>query len=126
MDAIFTDRAPAPGGFYSQAVRAGQFLFISGQLPITSAGKLVTGTAAEQTKQTMDNVTAILEAAGGSIRDLVQVTVYITSIDYWPEVNQTYQAYLGDTSVPPARAVVPVKELHYGALVEIQAVAHLT
>ena len=125
MKAIHTDLAPAPGGHYSQAVRAGQFLFISGQLPMTNTGKLVSGPAAEQTRQTLDNVKAILEAAGGNITDLVQVTVYITSIEYWPEVNAAYQAYLGDSQIPPARAVVPVKELHYGALVEIQAVSHL-
>lgn len=126
MQAIHTDKAPSPGGHYSQAVRAGQFLFVSGQLPIDASGALVTGSPGDQTRQTLSNVKAIIEAAGGELGNLVQVTVYITSIEHWPEVNAAYQAFLGEGQVPPARAVVPVKELHYGSLVEIQAVAYLT
>lgn len=125
MHAVFTDRAAAPGGYYSQAVRAGQFLFISGQLPITAKGELVNGSPAEQTEQTLSNIKAIVEAAGGNLGNLAQVTVYVTSVEHWPEVNAAYQAFLGALPTPPARAVVPVKELHYGALVEIQAVAYL-
>ncbi len=121
--AIVTGAAPSPRGFYSQAVQAGPFLFISGQLPIDNAGKLVGTTPAEQTRQAMSNVRAILSAAGAAFADLVQVTVYVSDIAHWPEVNDAYQQCLGDVPVPPARAVVPVKELHYGALVEIQAIA---
>lgn len=125
MHSVSTNKAPAPGGHYSQAVRAGQFLFISGQLPITVDGTLLKGSAAEQTTQTMKNIEAIVREAGGSLENLAQVTVYITSVDYWPEVNSAYKECLGETQVPPARAVVPVKELHYGALIEIQATAYL-
>lgn len=125
MQAVHTGNAPAPAGHYSQAVRAGQFLFVSGQLPIRSCGAHVTRSPSEQTTQALENVKAIVEAAGGSMCDLVQANVYVTSVDYWPEVNSAYLAFLRDCPIPPARAVVPVKELHYGFLVEIQAVAYL-
>lgn len=125
MQPVRTDKAPAPGGHYSQAVRAGQFLFISGQLPIMANGTLLKGSPAEQTTQTMKNIEAIVQEAGGGLDNLAQVTVYVTSVEHWPEVNSAYKEYLGDTQIPPARAVVPVKELHYGALVEIQATAYL-
>ncbi len=123
--ALRTDAAPTPAGFYSQAVRAGEMLFISGQLPFDAEGKLVEGDARQQTAATLENIQHILQAAGADLDNLVQVTVYVSDIEFWPEVNATYEEFLRDVPIPPARAVVPVKELHYGASVEIQAVAYL-
>ena len=120
---ISTDAAPAPRGFYSKAVQNGNLVFISGQLPLDPSGNLVSGSIAEHARQTLANVRAILEAAGGSIDDLAQVTVYITDLTHWPEFNAVYEKFLSDVTVPPARAVVPVSALNKGALVEIQAIA---
>jgi len=120
---ISTPSAPTPRGFYSQGVRNGNLLFISGQLPLDVGGDVVSGDIAAHAEQTLKNVRAILEAAGGTIDDLAQVTVYITDLSHWPEFNATYEKFFGSIKVPPARAVVPVSGLNEGALCEIQAVA---
>jgi 2-iminobutanoate/2-iminopropanoate deaminase len=122
---LSTPSAPAPRGFYSQAVRNGNLLFISGQLPLDTSGNLVGATIAEHAIQTMKNIQAILEAAGGTLENLAQVTVYITDLAHWPEFNAIYERFLGQIAVPPARAVVPVNALNKGSLVEIQAIACL-
>lgn len=121
--AIFSPSAPAPGGFYSQAVRAGNLLFLSGQLPLDLHGRLVDGGIFEQTNQVLSNLQYVLHAAGADLTHLVQVTVYVAGIEHWPAVNAAYERFLAAVPVPPARAVVPVVELHYGALIEIQAIA---
>jgi 2-iminobutanoate/2-iminopropanoate deaminase len=120
---IISNSAPSPKGFYSQAVKASNLLFISGKLPATQDGN-VSGSINLQTQQALSHVNAIVEAAGGSLADLVQCTVYIAEIRHWPEVTDAYAEFL-PLIVPPVRAVVPVHELHHGALIEIQAVAHL-
>ena len=122
---ITSPHVPTPRGFYSQGVRAGDMVYISGQLPLDHEGRLVGTSAAEQTKFTLSHVINITEAAGGSIASLVQVTIYITDIENWPTINAVYKELLNEVTVPPARAVVPVKELHYNALVENQAVAYI-
>jgi 2-iminobutanoate/2-iminopropanoate deaminase len=122
-NAISTEDAPRPGGFYSQGVRAGGFIFVAGQLALDRAGKFTGGSMRDQARQAMDNVAAILRAGGGTLADLVQVTVYVTDIQYWGEFNEAYKEIMKDVSFPPARAVVPVKDLHFGALLEIQAIA---
>ena len=122
---ISTPHAPKPGGFYSQAVKAGGFLFIAGQLPLDLEGKVSGADAAAQTSVCMRNIQMILEAAGATLASLVQVTVYVSDIAEWPAVNAAYRQCMAAVAVPPARAVVPVKELHYGARIEIQAVAYL-
>ena len=115
-----TTLAP-PGGHYSHAVVANGFVFISGQLPITPAGeKLNQASFDDQAKQVLANVQAALEAAGSSVAQLVQVRVYVTDIDQWPAFNRIYQRWAG--AAPPARAVVPVPLLHYGFLIEVEAV----
>ena len=115
-----TTLAP-PGGHYSHAVVANGFVFISGQLPITPAGeKLNQASFEDQTKQVLANVQAALEAAGSSVANLVQVRVYVTDIEQWPAFNRIYQQWAG--AAPPARAVVPVPLLHYGFLIEVEAV----
>jgi len=120
---VFSPLAPAPGGFYSQAVRAGDLLFLSGQLPLDLHGRLVPGGIVEQTNQVLSNLQHILHAAGADLTHLVQVTIYVAGIEHWPAVNAAYQTFLAAVPVPPARAVVPVLELHYGALIEMQATA---
>ena len=120
---VFSPLAPSPGGFYSQAVRAGNLLFLSGQLPLDLHGRLVDGGIVEQTNQVLTNLQHVLHAAGADLTHLVQVTIYVAGIEHWPAVNAAYQSFLAAVPVPPARAVVPVPELHYGALVEIQAIA---
>jgi len=124
-EAVHTTAAPEPLGHYSQAVRIGSFLFVSGQLPIDRYGKVVNGTMAEEATQTLENIRSVLEAAEGSIADIVQCTIYITDIAHWTEVNGIYGGFFSEVPVLPARAVVPVKEMHYGAHIEIQAIAFL-
>lgn len=124
-EAIQTESAPAPKGHYSQAVRAGDLLFISGQLPLDQRGSLVKATIAEEAKQALSNVAAIVKAAEGTVANIVQCTIYISDIAHWAEVDVVYGAFFSGVPVLPARAVVPVKELHYGAHIEIQAIAVL-
>ena len=111
-----------PGGHYSHAVVAAGLVFVSGQLPINPAGeRLNNASFEEQALQTLSNVQAALEAAGSSVAQLVQVRVYITSIDNWPAFNRLYADWAGPSL--PARAVVPVPALHYGFAIEVEAVA---
>jgi 2-iminobutanoate/2-iminopropanoate deaminase len=122
---VQTKLAPEPKGNYSQAVRVGDLLFISGQLPLDAEGRLVSGTVAAQAKQALSNIRAILEAAGGTMAHMVQCTIYISDITHWAEVDKVYGSFMTGVPVLPARAVVPVKEMHYGAHIEIQAIASL-
>lgn len=111
----------APGGHYSHAVIANGFVFISGQLPIKPDGsKLTDAPFEQQAAQALANVRAALEAAGSSIAQLVQVRVYVDSVDNWPAFNQVYAQWAGDAR--PARAVVPTGPLHFGLKVEVEAV----
>jgi 2-iminobutanoate/2-iminopropanoate deaminase len=112
----------APGGHYSHAVVAGGFVFVAGQLPIALDGSKLTGAPFEaQAAQVLANVRAAVEGAGSSLDKLVQVRVYLTDIAHWPAFNVLYAQWLG--SHRPARAVVPVPVLHFGLLVEVEAVA---
>ncbi|MFP3743359.1 Rid family hydrolase [Achromobacter sp. SIMBA_011] len=126
MDLIHTPHATPPAGHYSQAVRANGFVFVSGQLGFLPAAsprerpQLAQGVAA-QTEAALRSVAAILQAAGASMGSVVNVTVYIADVGLWNEVNSVYERSFGDHK--PARAIVPTRELHYGALVEISAVA---
>ena len=124
MKIVETPRAPIPAGHYSQAVVYGGLVFVAGQLPhdIAHPGRPA-GDAEEQTERALRNVEAILEAAGSGLERLLSVTVYVTDISLWPRVYAAYAGVLGPHR--PARAVVPVKELHHGYLVEVQAVAAL-
>jgi 2-iminobutanoate/2-iminopropanoate deaminase len=112
QEEIRTTSAPLPRGHYSQAVRIGSFLFISGQLPIDRDGNLVKGTMAEKAAQVLGNIRAILEAAEGVIADIVRCTTYISDIAHWAEVDVVYGAFFAEVPVLSARAVVPVKEMH--------------
>ena len=115
---------PQPGGHYSHATVAGGFVFIAGQLPITPAGdKLVDAPFDEQARQVLANVEAVLHDCGCTVADLVQVRVYVDSIEHWPAFNAVYAQWAGDAK--PARAIVPTGPLHFGLLVEVEAVAVL-
>ena len=126
MDIVFSPRATPPAGHYSQAVRANGFLFVSGQLGFLSRhgsgapARLADGIAA-QTEAALASLGAILEAAGAGPGAVASVTVYVADIAHWPEVNRAYERYFG--AHRPARTVVPCGALHYGALVEISAIA---
>ena len=123
-EVVSTERAPAAIGPYSQAVRAGGFLFCSGQIPLDPAtGALVGGGIAEQTAQVLDNVTAVLAAAGLTAADVVKTTVFLAAMEDFVAMNEVYaRCFTGD---PPARSTVAVKALPKGALVEIEVLAAL-
>lgn len=115
------DMAP-PGGHYSHAVVAGGFVHVAGQLPIAADGSKLTGAPFDvQARQVLANVEAALRSAECRLDHLVQVRVYLTDIAHWPAFNALYAAWLGPHR--PARAVVPVPVLHFGFLLEVEAVA---
>lgn len=120
---IHTDNAPAAIGPYSQAVRAGSLLFISGQLPLDPAtGAFAGNDITSQTRQSLTNVKNILEAAGYSCADVVKTTVLLADMGDFAAMNAVYGEYFPENC--PARAAFAVKELPKGALVEIEAVAN--
>jgi len=111
-----------PQGHYSPGIIAGGFVFVSGQLPMDPAtGQVVPGGIEAQTERALRNVELVLVAAGASLDRVLQMTIYISDGDKWGAVNATYAKVMG--AHRPARAVVPVSPLHYGALIEIQAIA---
>ena len=124
-DSVQTQTAPRPFGHYSQAVRAGGFVFVSGQLPVQLDGKMVEGDFTKEVQQTLANVRAIVEAAGGTLADIVQCTLYISDSSLWLEANEAYGRFFQGVPILPARAVVPVKEMHNRARIEIQAIAQI-
>ena len=115
------DTLAAPGGHYSHAVVAGGMVFVSGQLPITASGQRLNDQPFEaQVVQVLHNVEAALTAGGSDKTRLVQVRVYVTDIALWPAFNALYATWIG--AHRPARAVVPVPQLHHGFLIEVEAV----
>jgi 2-iminobutanoate/2-iminopropanoate deaminase len=119
---VLSPNAPNPLGPYSQAVQAGNFLFVSGQLAINPKdGKIIDADIKLQTRQVMENVKAILKAAGYGLRNVVQSTVYLSSMSLFEEFNREYAKFFEDDF--PARATVGV-ELKSGVLVEVSVVAY--
>lgn len=113
---------PPPGGHYSHAMAHNGVLYVSGQLGRTSGmTDEEAGTIDVQTRRALASVAAIVRAAGGDLNGLLKVNVYISDIAHWPAVNAEYQKILGEHR--PARAIIPVATLHFGALIEIDAVA---
>jgi len=111
-----------PGGHYSHVAVANGFVFVSGQLPINPQGdKLNDAPFDVQAEQVLANVQAALESVGSSVAQLVQVRVYVVDVENWASFNQIYARWAGDAK--PARAVVPVPQLHYGFKVEVEAMA---
>jgi len=122
---ITTDKAPQAIGPYSQAIAAGQLLFLSGQIPLDPAtGKLVDGGIAEQTHRVMSNLRAVLTAAGASFDNVVRTTIFLADMNDFAAVNEVYGSYFENPA--PARACVQVAELPMKARVEIDAIALLS
>lgn len=121
-EAVYTDKAPRPVGPYSQAIVASGFVFVSGQIPLDpETGRLVEGSFEDKVRRVMDNIKAILEAAGLTMDDIVKVTVYLRDIGKFSEFNRVYSEYF--RSPPPARVVVEVSNLPLGADIEVEAIA---
>ena len=119
---IATDKAPQAIGPYSQAVEAGGFIFVSGQIPLVpTTGEIVKGDIEAQTTQVLENLREILTAAGSSLAQAVKTTVYLTDITDFSRVNDVYARYF--TKEPPARVCVEVSDLPKQALVEIDVIA---
>ena len=122
MQVIETRDAPTAAGHYSQAIVHNGVVYVAGQLPIDPKDKnRPVGSIEEQTERTLRNVEAILVAAGSGLDRVLQMTIFISDIELWGGVNTAYARVMG--SHKPARAVVPVNELHYGYQIEIQAIA---
>ncbi|MCH4167472.1 MAG: RidA family protein [Megasphaera sp.] len=123
VEVISTTKAPGAVGPYSQAIKAGDFLFASGQIPINpEKGKIVGGGIAAQAEQSMKNVGAILEAAGLSYDDVVKTTVYLTNMNFFGAVNEVYAKYFQKNL--PARSCVEISKLPKDVFVEVEVVAY--
>lgn len=121
-EVIQTELAPAAVGPYSQAIKTGNMVFTAGQIPLDpSTMKMVEGDIQAQTKQVMNNLSKVLEAAGTSFGNVVKSTIFLQRMSDFPAVNEIYAQYF--TDLPPARSTVAVAELPLGAEVEIEMVA---
>lgn len=120
---VLTDGAPRPQGPYSQAIKAGGFVFVAGQVPLTPEGEFVAGDIRAQTRQVLENVKAILKAAGSSLEEVVKVTVYLADMGDFPAMNEVYAEYF--PTEPPARATVQSDLRFRGDVlpIEIEAIA---
>lgn len=124
MQAIHTEKAPKAIGPYSQAIKVGNLVFASGQVPIVPAtGEFVEGGIKEQTRQSLTNAKAILEEAGTSLSKVVKTTVYLSDIANFAAMNEVYAEFF--TQPYPARSAVAVKTLPKNALVEVECIAEL-
>jgi 2-iminobutanoate/2-iminopropanoate deaminase len=122
---IHTENAPAPfqGAPYNQAIRVGELVFVAGQLGLKLGDTAVAGDVATQTEQALRNLAAILEEAGSSLANLVKTSVFLQDLGDFAAMNEVYARHVGER--PPARSTFEVAKLPSGALVEIEAVAHL-
>jgi 2-iminobutanoate/2-iminopropanoate deaminase len=118
---INTPNAPQPAGHYSQATVYNGLVFVAGQLGIDPTGEQKAGSIEEQTEQALNNVHAILKAAGSDWDRVLKMNISITDINLWDAVNRVYSRVLGDNR--PARAIIPCGPLHHGFLIEIEAIA---
>jgi 2-iminobutanoate/2-iminopropanoate deaminase len=122
---VATDRAPGAVGPYSQAIRTDTLVFTAGQVPLDpSTGTLVEGAIEVQTRRALDNVAAVLEAAGSGLSSVVKMTVFMTDLGDFKRMNEVYAEYFPDA--PPARSAVQVAALPLGAVIEMEAVALVT
>lgn len=121
---IHTSEAPQALGPYSQAVRVGNFVFLSGQIPLDPAsGKVVEGDIDAQTRRVMENLSAVLRASGASFAEVVKTTIFLADLGHFSKMNEIYGTYFA--SEPPARSTVQVGALPRGVLIEIDMIAHV-
>lgn len=124
MNYIQTDNALKPNGHYAQAVEHGGFLFVSGILPFSrETGEYVDGTVEEQMKEVLGNLDSILEAGGSSSQKVLKTTIYISDMESWGRINALYTEHFKDHT--PARSVINVSTLHFGAHLEMEAIAYV-
>jgi 2-iminobutanoate/2-iminopropanoate deaminase len=122
MQAIQPETMPRPVGHYTPGMVANGLVFVSGQLPTDPAtGKVVPGGITAQTERALRNVELVLKAAGSGLDRVVQLTIYISDGELWGSVNEVVAQVMG--SHRPSRAIIPVSPLHYGSLLEVQAIA---
>ena len=122
MNKIQTTNIPVPKGHYSPAVEHNGLIYVSGQIPVDfETGKLETGAIETQTELVLRNLEKILHASNSDLEHVLQMTIYVSDMELWDRVNEVYKQILGNHK--PARAIVPVKDLHYGTKIEIQAIA---
>jgi len=121
---VHTDNAPQPVGTYSQAVKVGNLLFVSGQIPINpDSGELITGKFKERVRQVLNNLKNIIEAAETEMSKVVKTNVYMTDLSKFSELNEVYSEFF--SSDPPARAAVQVSNLPLNTDIEIECIAEL-
>jgi 2-iminobutanoate/2-iminopropanoate deaminase len=119
---IFTEKAPRPGGHYSQAIVHDDTVYVCGQLPIEpESGEKIIGPIEEQAEQALKNIAEILKAAGSDMNHVLKITVYLADISLWERFNAVYARFFGEHR--PARTAVPAPNLHFGLQVEIDAIA---
>lgn len=122
MKKIQPTNIPVPKGHYSPAINHNGLIYVSGQLPWNyETGEVETGAIELQTELALRNVETILHAAGSDLNHVLQMTIYVSEMNDWDKVNEVYKRILGEHK--PARAIVPVKDLHFGTQIEIQAIA---
>ena len=120
-EAVQTSQAPAAIGPYSQAIKIPNLIFTSGQIPLRPDGNLNDGDITEQSKQVMENLKAVLEAAGSSLDEVIKCTCFLSDMNNFGAMNEVYASYFTDT--PPARSAVEVARLAKDVLIEIEAIA---
>lgn len=121
LETIFTEKAPAAIGPYSQAMRFGPLVFVSGQIPVDPNTGAIANDVKEQTHQSLKNLQAIIQAAGGTMENVVKTTIFIKDMEHFSQVNEVYGQYFKEN--PPARACVEVARLPKDVLVEIECIA---
>jgi 2-iminobutanoate/2-iminopropanoate deaminase len=122
MEKIQPDNQPQPKGHYSPGVEHNGLVYVSGQLPMSlETREPFTGDIGEQTELALRNVEAVLKAGGSDLDHVLQMTIYVSDMELWEAVNKKYAEVMGEHR--PARAMIPVKDLHFGTKIEIQAIA---
>jgi 2-iminobutanoate/2-iminopropanoate deaminase len=123
MKIITTSKAPTPAGHYVQGRLVDGWLYVSGQLPLhADTGKLNNATIDDEARQTLENLRQVIEAAGLGLGDVVKVNIYLSDIAHWPGINRLYADFFGTHR--PARSVIACSLLHFGARIEVDAVAY--
>ena len=124
MEKILPPGQPQPKGYYSPGIVHNGIVYVSGQLPMgLETREPFTGSIEEQTELALRNVETVLVAAGSDLQHVLQMTIYVSDMELWDAVNKTYARVMGEHR--PARAIVPVKDLHFGVKIEIQAIASI-